>query len=103
MIPFDLVYSSKHFRREMRGLDVPHGVYVAVTGTDLIRQPDGQFAVLEDNLRVPSGASYMLANRQVHEARLPQSLWTLWRAPAGVLRPGAAHHDARPGAGTATR
>ena len=56
MVPFDLVYSSKHYRREMRGLDVPHGVYIAVTGTDLIRLPDGQFAVLEDNLRVPSRA-----------------------------------------------
>ena len=71
VIPFDLVYSSKHFRREMRGLDVPHGVYVAVTGTDLIRRPDGQFAVLEDNLRVPSGASYMLANRQVMKRVFP--------------------------------
>jgi uncharacterized circularly permuted ATP-grasp superfamily protein len=55
----------------MRGLDVPHGVYVAVTGTDLVRQPDGQFAVLEDNLRVPSGASYMLANRQVMKRVFP--------------------------------
>ena len=71
VVPFDLVYSSKHYRREMRGLDVPHGVYVAVTGTDLIRQPDGRFAVLEDNLRVPSGASYMLANRQVMKRVFP--------------------------------
>jgi uncharacterized circularly permuted ATP-grasp superfamily protein len=55
----------------MRGLDVPHGVYVAVTGTDLIRSPDGKFLVLEDNLRVPSGASYMLANRQVMKRVFP--------------------------------
>ena len=55
----------------MRGLDVPHGVYVAVTGTDLIRCPDGTFVVLEDNLRVPSGASYMLANRQVMKRVFP--------------------------------
>jgi uncharacterized circularly permuted ATP-grasp superfamily protein len=55
----------------MRNLDVPHGVYVAVTGTDLIRLTDGRFAVLEDNLRVPSGASYMLANRQVMKRVFP--------------------------------
>ncbi len=71
VVPHDLVYSSKHYRREMRGLDVPHGVYVAVTGTDLIRGPDGRFVVLEDNLRVPSGASYMLANRQVMKRVFP--------------------------------
>ncbi|MBW7886457.1 MAG: circularly permuted type 2 ATP-grasp protein [Caldilineaceae bacterium] len=71
VVPLDLVYSSKHYRREMRGVDVPHGVYVAVTGTDLIRQPDGRFIVLEDNLRVPSGASYMLANRQVMKRVFP--------------------------------
>ena len=71
VVPFDLVYSSKHYRREMWGLDTPHGVYVAVTGTDLIRLTDGRFAVLEDNLRVPSGASYMLANRQVMKRVFP--------------------------------
>ena len=71
VVPFDLVYSSKHYRREMRGLDVPHGIYVAVVCTDLIRTPDGNFAVLEDNLRVPSGASYMLANRQVMKRVFP--------------------------------
>ncbi len=72
VVPHDLIYSSRHYRREMRDLNVPHGVYIAVTGTDLIRQPDGQFAVLEDNLRVPSGASYMLANRQVMKNSFPR-------------------------------
>lgn len=71
VIPAELIYSSKHYRREMRNLPVPHNVYTAVVGTDLIRQPDGQFAVLEDNLRVPSGASYMLANRQVMKTTYP--------------------------------
>ncbi len=71
VVPFELVASSKHYRRQMRNLDVPHGVYVAVTGTDLIRLTDGRFAVLEDNLRVPSGASYMLANRQVMKRVFP--------------------------------
>jgi uncharacterized circularly permuted ATP-grasp superfamily protein len=55
----------------MRGVDVPGGVYVSICGTDLIRLPDGRFAVLEDNLRVPSGVSYMLANRQVAKTAFP--------------------------------
>ena len=71
VVPHDLVFSASTIRREMNDLDVPHGVYVAVTGTDLIRGPDGQFVVLEDNLRVPSGASYMLANRQVMKRVFP--------------------------------
>jgi uncharacterized circularly permuted ATP-grasp superfamily protein len=45
----------------MRELAVPRGIYVSICGTDLVRLPDGSFAVLEDNLRVPSGVSYMLA------------------------------------------
>ncbi len=65
VVPAELVYTCHHFRREMRGVKVPRGVYVSIVGTDLIRMPGGQFAVLEDNLRVPSGVSYMLANRKV--------------------------------------
>lgn len=72
IIPHDLIYSSKHYRREMRGVRVPRDVYVSICGTDLIRLPDGQFAVLEDNLRVPSGVSYMLANRQVAKSVFPR-------------------------------
>jgi len=71
VVPRELVYSCKHFRREMRGLIVPRGIYVSVCGTDLVRLPDGQFAVLEDNLRVPSGVSYMLANRKVLKRVFP--------------------------------
>ncbi len=65
LVPRSMVYGSKHYRREMRGLAVPHGAYVNVCGTDLVRREDGVFVVLEDNLRVPSGVSYMLANREV--------------------------------------
>ncbi len=71
VVPRALIYSCRHFRREMRGLHVPHDTYVAITGTDLVRLPSGQFAVLEDNLRVPSGVSYMLANRQVMKRVFP--------------------------------
>jgi uncharacterized circularly permuted ATP-grasp superfamily protein len=65
LVPRELIYSCRHYRREMRGVPVRRDVYVSVAGTDLVRLPDGQFAVLEDNLRVPSGVSYMLTNRQV--------------------------------------
>ncbi len=71
IIPRELIYSCRHFRREMRGLSVPRGIYVSVCGTDLVRLPDGSFAVLEDNLRVPSGVSYMLANRKVLKRVFP--------------------------------
>jgi uncharacterized circularly permuted ATP-grasp superfamily protein len=71
IVPRSLIYSCRHFRREMRGLSVPHDVYVAIVGTDLIRLPDGSFAVLEDNLRVPSGVSYMLTNREVMKRIFP--------------------------------
>ena len=71
-MPYDLVASSRHYRREMRGVDVAANVYVSICGTDLVRLPDGEFAVLEDNLRVPSGVSYMLANRQVAKNVFPR-------------------------------
>jgi uncharacterized circularly permuted ATP-grasp superfamily protein len=72
IVPRELVYSCHHYRREMRGVRVPRDVYVAVVGTDLVRVADGRFVVLEDNLRVPSGVSYMLANRQVMKYIFPR-------------------------------
>jgi len=71
VVPRSMVYGSKHYRREMRGLAVPHGAYVNVCGSDLVRREDGVFVVLEDNLRVPSGVSYMLANREVVRRAFP--------------------------------
>ncbi|MCB0208790.1 MAG: circularly permuted type 2 ATP-grasp protein [Anaerolineae bacterium] len=71
IVPRELVYSCKHYRREMRGIQVPRDIYISVVGTDLVRVDDGSFAVLEDNLRVPSGVSYMLANRQVMKRVFP--------------------------------
>ncbi len=72
VVPRRMVYSCRHFRREMRGVRVPRDVYIAVVGTDLIRTSNGRFVVLEDNLRVPSGVSYMLANRQVMKHIFPR-------------------------------
>src|SRR5262245_6871341 len=64
-IPAELVFSSRHFRREMVGLEVSKKRYVHIVGTDIVRGADGEYYVLEDNLRSPSGVSYMLENRQV--------------------------------------
>lgn len=72
IVPNELIFTCKHYRREMRGVDVPKGIYISVVGTDLVRISDGSFAVLEDNLRVPSGVSYMLANRQVMKRVFPR-------------------------------
>ncbi len=63
VVPADVVRECPAYRVEMRGVQVPHGTWVAVCGTDLVRTADG-FMVLEDNLRVPSGVSYMIANRR---------------------------------------
>src|SRR4051812_12578470 len=63
IVPADLVFGSRNFRREMIGFDVPGGVYAHVGGVDLIRDGDGRYLVLEDNLRTPSGVSYMLESR----------------------------------------
>ena len=71
IVPREIVYSCKQFRRQMRGLQVPRNVYIAVVGSDLIRLPSGEFVVLEDNLRVPSGVSYMLTNRRVMKRIFP--------------------------------
>ena len=69
VIPADMVYDCPQYRAEMRGVAVPHDTWVTVCGTDLVRTHEG-FHVLEDNLRVPSGVSYMIANRKAIKASL---------------------------------
>ena len=71
IIPADLIYSCPHFLREMKGVKVPHDIYVHIAGVDLIRDSDGEFYVLEDNLRTPSGVSYMLQNREISKRIFP--------------------------------
>jgi len=61
----ELVYGASFFRREMIGMEPPGGIYIHVVGTDLIRDKDGRFLVLEDNARNPSGVSYVLESREV--------------------------------------
>ncbi len=71
IVPRELVLGAPSYRREMQHLYVPHKAYANVCGSDLIRDQDGAFAVLEDNLRVPSGVSYMLANRDAAKRTFP--------------------------------
>lgn len=70
-IPAEIIHSATSFRPECIGLDVPRGIWCHITGTDLVRDSDGQHYVLEDNLRCPSGVSYMLENRQVLKRTFP--------------------------------
>ena len=90
IVPRELINSCRHYRREMRGLSVPRDIYVSICGTDLVRLPSGEFAVLEDNLRVPSGVSYMLANRKVLKRVFPTmfqdyGVWPVDHYPQALL------------------
>ncbi len=71
IIPKVYVDQAKHFRREFMGFNVPRNIYVHVCGTDLVRDRDGQYLVLEDNARCPSGVSYVLENRQTLKRVFP--------------------------------
>ena len=72
IIPEHLISSASHFRKPCIGITPPEGIWCHVTGTDLVRDHDGQLYVLEDNLRCPSGVSYVLENRQVLKATFPE-------------------------------
>ena len=71
VVPEELILSSKTYRKECEGFTPPRKIWCHVTGTDLIRGADGCFYVLEDNLRCPSGVSYVLENRQVLKRTFP--------------------------------
>jgi len=71
VIPAVQILSAKHFRREFMNFKVPHDIYVHICGTDLIRDRDGNYLVLEDNLRCPSGVSYMMENRSAMRRAFP--------------------------------
>ena len=72
VFPAELLAKSKNFRHECVGVGPPLGVWAHICGSDLVRDGDGTVYVLEDNLRVPSGVSYMLENRQVIKRVLPE-------------------------------
>ena len=104
VIPLEVVMTARNYRREMEGFKVPKGVYIHVCGTDLVRDGDGRYLVLEDNGRCPSGVSYLLENRQAMKRVFPElfSHYTVrpveryaqdllgmlrWLAPEGVDDP----------------
>jgi uncharacterized circularly permuted ATP-grasp superfamily protein len=72
VIPDDLIYTSRTYRKACEGFTPPRRIWCHVTGTDLVRDRDGTVYVLEDNLRCPSGVSYVLENRQVLKRTFPQ-------------------------------
>jgi uncharacterized circularly permuted ATP-grasp superfamily protein len=72
VIPPDLILSAKSYRKACAGLNPPHGIWCHITGTDLVRDRDGEYYVLEDNLRTPSGVSYVLQNREIMKRTFPQ-------------------------------
>ena len=74
VVPRDLIESSKSFLPGCMGVRPPKGIWCHITGTDLIRGDDGQMMVLEDNLRCPSGVSYMLENRELIKQTFPEVL-----------------------------
>ena len=71
VVPWRLVYTSPRFRREVAGITPPNGVRVHVAGIDLVRDEEGRFRVLEDNVRVPSGVSYVIENRLAMSRMFP--------------------------------
>jgi uncharacterized circularly permuted ATP-grasp superfamily protein len=71
VIPEELIYSASGFLKPCMGLKPPGGIWCHITGTDLVRDRDGQWYVLEDNLRCPSGVSYVLENRRVMKNTFP--------------------------------
>jgi len=71
VIPGDLIFSADGYRKPCIGISPPNGIWCHITGTDLVRSGDGQFYVLEDNLRCPSGVSYVLENRLLMKRTFP--------------------------------
>ena len=106
VVPRELVLGASSYRQVCQGLNPPRGVWCHVTGTDLVRDRDGQIYVLEDNLRCPSGVSYVLQNRQVMKRSFPQifeatgvrpvvdyasqllATLSIWRPDAGLVADG---------------
>ncbi|MBW8887035.1 MAG: circularly permuted type 2 ATP-grasp protein [Fibrobacteres bacterium] len=72
VVPLDLIRSAKGYRKECQGLNPPWGIWCHITGTDLVKDGDGKLYVLEDNIRCPSGVSYVIGNRQVMKRTFPQ-------------------------------
>ncbi len=81
VVPAEQVLCNSQYRPEMQGVDVPGGIYAHIAGIDIVRDETGAFRVLEDNLRVPSGVSYMLENRKMMMRLFPELFSTHRIAP----------------------
>jgi uncharacterized circularly permuted ATP-grasp superfamily protein len=83
IVPAALVHGNANYRTEMVGLDVPHRTYVHVCGVDIIRDEHGEFLVLEDNARTPSGVSYVIENRNMMRRIFPDLMDGIAVRPVG--------------------
>lgn len=72
-IPAEMIFCNHQYRVEMQGIDLPRDIYVHIAGVDLVRTGENEFHVLEDNLRTPSGVSYMMVNRRMMTRLLPET------------------------------
>ncbi len=81
VIPKDILYSSKCIQPQCMGLNPPKGIWCHITGSDLVKDADGRFYVLEDNLRCPSGVSYLLENREIIKQAFPGLFASLGERP----------------------
>ncbi len=86
VVPRDIIYSAKSYREQCIGWNPPRGIWCHITGTDLVRDRDGEIYVLEDNLRCPSGVSYVLENREVMRAFSPRSSPPRKSGPSPITR-----------------
>ncbi len=98
VIPSDLVFSSANMLKEMNDFTPPGGCYCHISGTDLIRHSDGEYYILEDNIRCPSGVSYVLANRDALKRTISQvfkqfNVSTIMDYPSALLQ---VLHSVRP-------
>lgn len=73
VVPDELIFSSECYLKQCQGLTPPQGIWIHITGTDLVRDGSGEFMVLEDNLRCPSGISYVLQNRNIQKRTMPKA------------------------------
>jgi uncharacterized circularly permuted ATP-grasp superfamily protein len=100
VVPREVVESASHYRPAFHGIRVPHNIYIHICGTDLVRDGEGTYFVLEDNARSPSGASYMLENRMAMKRAFPNLLRSLPVRPVdsyGTLLRDTLAHLAPPG------
>jgi uncharacterized circularly permuted ATP-grasp superfamily protein len=98
VMPWRLIASSQHYHRAVMGIRPANGVRVHVSGVDLIRDESGTFRVLEDNVRVPSGVSYVIANRRAMANVFPEAFNTMRIRPGRQLPADAASRPACLGA-----